>query len=155
MESLQNCPVCWNCINVNSKDYCVTECNHIFHLSCFAKNIACQNYNCPICRKPIIESEKNIQENEVYQEEPPVELSPPNTDGSENDTSENENEIYRKIESHLIDNNIHFRSLVELICFLEHEEFESKSEFQKEADYIFGKFRQIINSTDPALINQN
>lgn len=145
----QNCPVCWNPIDFQSNNFCITECNHSFHLSCFAKSIACKNYNCPICRALIIEQ----NEDEEEEEEANVNEVGEEQEADQFDEQNTENifitgEILNKLENHLQYSDINYKNLIELICYLEHEEFEDKTEYQMQADFIFGKFRQILNSID-------
>lgn len=163
MATNESCPVCWNPIIINSKNYCITECNHVYHLSCFAKCIACKNYKCPLCRHEIIKPEDHIfspsedNEDNSFPNNPPDELQPGESTATNinNLTEQNnsiEQNVIKKIESHLQENQINFLNLIELVCYLEHEEFENKLEYQSNADFIFGKFRQVINSIDPTTI---
>lgn len=150
----QNCPVCWNSIDFQSNNFCITACNHSFHLSCFAKSIACKNYNCPICRALIIEhNDVNMltrpEEEEDIENEAGVENEADQSDISNTETNFITGDILNKLENHLHYSDINYKNLIELICYLEHEEFEDKIEFQIQADFIFGKFRQILNSADP------
>ena len=58
MSSNEKCPICLEFIN-ETKDYCVTNCKHLFHLSCILKTI---NRKCPLCRSKIEEhSEENYK----------------------------------------------------------------------------------------------
>ena len=163
MTTNEACPICWEPILINSNNFCITECNHVYHLSCFAKCIACKNYLCPLCRHEIIKPEdylfsqsndNDIDDNNVPND-PPEEIIPGESldyDSSMQRNNSNESNIINKIETHLQDHDINFLNLIELVCYLEHEEFESKSEYQTKADFIFGKFRQVINTHDPASI---
>lgn len=156
-----SCPVCWNTINPDSNNYCITECNHSFHLSCFSKSIACKNYNCPICRATIIDKNElvSLQSEESEDEEESEAGEEEEADQSDNVVNNQSNILLRdtlnKLENHLQISNIKFKNLIELICFLEHEEFENKTEFQLQADFIYGKFRQVLNTIDPRVFITN
>jgi hypothetical protein len=67
------CVVCLDSIDFTLNNYCVTSCNHSFHLNCLllTKN------NCPICKIELINDEENInnnnyndndEENNLYQD---------------------------------------------------------------------------------------
>ena len=44
------CSICLNSIDDTSKNIIKTECNHIFHSSCFLQNVAFNGFDCPNCR---------------------------------------------------------------------------------------------------------
>ena len=64
------CSICYNDIlNVNKV---VTECNHTFHFSCLLKNFKnnlSTGEQCPLCRKPFLQSSSNNNSNTYI---PPV-----------------------------------------------------------------------------------
>ena len=61
------CSICYNDIlNVNKV---VTECNHTFHFSCLLKNFKnnlSTGENCPLCRKPFLQSSSNNNNSNTY-----------------------------------------------------------------------------------------
>ena len=53
------CVVCLDCIDFSLNNYCVTSCNHSFHLNCLllTKN------NCPICKIELIDNDyENVRQ---------------------------------------------------------------------------------------------
>jgi hypothetical protein len=59
------CVVCLDTIDFSLNNYCVTTCNHSFHLNCLliTKN------NCPICKIQLIgDEEDNSQENNIEED---------------------------------------------------------------------------------------
>ena len=59
------CVVCLDSIDFNLNNYCVTTCNHSFHLNCLllTKN------NCPICKIQLIEDEEDyMQKNNIEED---------------------------------------------------------------------------------------
>lgn len=61
------CSICYNDIlNVNKV---VTECNHTFHFSCLLKNFknnSSTGEQCPLCRKPFLQSSSNNNNSNTY-----------------------------------------------------------------------------------------
>lgn len=61
------CSICLEELN----NYCITNCNHKYHLDCLNKSIKI-NYNCPLCRKLIksidnkLISSRNSKKNTYY-----------------------------------------------------------------------------------------
>ena len=52
------CAICLECINPG-KNCCVTDCGHKFHTNCLLKNCEKNNFNCPMCRHVMVESNNN------------------------------------------------------------------------------------------------
>ena len=53
VEDEISCPICF--LNIETKDVCVTECNHKYHLSCLLKSLEIHN-SCPLCRRQVKET---------------------------------------------------------------------------------------------------
>lgn len=56
------CAICLECINPG-KNCCVTDCGHKFHTNCLLKNCEKNNFNCPMCRHTMVESNNNNAHN--------------------------------------------------------------------------------------------
>ena len=77
------CVVCLDSIDFTLNNYCVTSCNHSFHLNCLllTKN------NCPICKIELINDEENINNNNDNDEE----------NINNNNDNDEENNLYQDI----------------------------------------------------------
>lgn len=62
------CPICMEAIS--QQNCCITECGHSFHSSCIFKNFT-TSFNCPMCRKELIEQpeEEESDDEEEYETE--------------------------------------------------------------------------------------
>lgn len=63
----QTCSICLDNLNQQKGNYLKLKCKHDFHFSCIFQLIATNtdyNNNCPMCRKPIIYIDTDIQINE-------------------------------------------------------------------------------------------
>jgi hypothetical protein len=56
------CAICLECVNPE-KNCCVTDCGHKFHTNCLLKNCEKNNFNCPMCRHVMVESNNNNAHN--------------------------------------------------------------------------------------------
>jgi hypothetical protein len=68
------CSICLNNIDDISKNIIKTECNHIFHSTCFLQNVAFNGFDCPNCRnvlanKPDSSNDKEEQDDEDQEDE--------------------------------------------------------------------------------------
>ena len=63
-EEEENCPICLS--HIDSKDVCVTECNHKFHLKCILQSTAKTwgNSNCPLCRNILLPQNTHLGSSE-------------------------------------------------------------------------------------------
>lgn len=59
------CAICLECINPG-KNCCVTDCGHKFHTNCLLKNCEKNNFNCPMCRHAMVESNNNNNNNNIH-----------------------------------------------------------------------------------------
>jgi hypothetical protein len=49
--------------SISQQNCCITECGHSFHSSCIFKNFT-TSFNCPMCRKELIEQPEDDEESE-------------------------------------------------------------------------------------------
>lgn len=50
---------CSICLTSTNKPKCITNCGHLFHISCLKKWLKV-NHTCPICRNPLVDKHENI-----------------------------------------------------------------------------------------------
>ncbi len=53
-----NCTVCLEPIDTSQNNYCVSQCNHLFHLDCLL-TVSKNNFKCPICNGDLAEQTNN------------------------------------------------------------------------------------------------
>ncbi len=59
------CAICLECVNPE-KNCSITDCGHKFHTNCLLKNCEKNNFNCPMCRHVMVESNNNNNNNNIY-----------------------------------------------------------------------------------------
>lgn len=89
MENSSDCPICYE--KINDTNVIVTECEHKFHANCLLKNIRFNGYNCPYCRKNMVDNSNNVDKYTLVSVEDLPDLI---SDSENNDDSESlESEI--------------------------------------------------------------
>lgn len=63
------CSICLNDIDDTSKNIIKTECNHIFHSTCFLQNVAFNGFDCPNCRNVLANKPEPEQDDEEDEDE--------------------------------------------------------------------------------------
>ncbi len=58
-----NCTVCLEPIDRSQNNYCVSQCNHSFHLDCLL-TVSKNSFKCPICKNDLAEQEEDFYEQE-------------------------------------------------------------------------------------------
>jgi|LakMenEpi03Aug12_release.lakeMendotaPanAssembly.Ray.scaffolds.fasta_scaffold268551_1 hypothetical protein len=59
-HNLHTCAICLDEVLISGANMCITECMHVFHLSCFLQNREF-NTTCPMCRADILIAQQNDQ----------------------------------------------------------------------------------------------
>ena len=63
------CSICLINIDDTSKNIIKTDCNHIFHSSCFLQNVAFNGFDCPNCRNVLANKPDSSEHDEDEQDE--------------------------------------------------------------------------------------
>jgi len=114
LPNSQTCAICLEELLIPSINSCITECAHVFHLTCILKNRE-HNTRCPICRKDIQPEQEqmvNISPEPIIDSNYPYE-----------DVYLNRNEIFIEISNGMrLDSDI--RDIVSCVGDMENNQFE-------------------------------
>lgn len=85
------CSICLNSIDDTSNNIIKTECNHIFHSSCFLQNVAFNGFDCPNCRNVLANKPDSSEQDEDEDEE---QEEDDEDDEDEEQEEQDEDELY-------------------------------------------------------------
>jgi len=181
---MSECPICMECIEMNSKNCVVTECGHTFHTKCLMTSVAHIGFGCPYCRTsmtdqaPLEEEEEyeEDEEDEVFEEE-----REEDTDYGENmddyclrgmrwmfqsaagepinDFDEDENELLTpgEIATKLVASGVTMEQLVSAML-MDHDEYFNqrmfRESYQRSSRQVYDKVRRVIDEHDVLLTTQ-
>ena len=77
------CSICLNSIDDTTNNIIKTECNHIFHSSCFLQNVAFNGFDCPNCRNVLANKPNSSEQDDDEQD-----------DDEQDEDEHNEDELY-------------------------------------------------------------
>ena len=81
------CSICLNSIDDTTNNIIKTECNHIFHSSCFLQNVAFNGFDCPNCRNVLANKPNSSEQDDDEQDDD-------EQDEDEDEDEHNEDELY-------------------------------------------------------------
>jgi hypothetical protein len=79
------CSLCLINIDDTSKNIIKTDCNHVFHSSCFLQNVAFNGFDCPNCRNVLANKPDSSEQDEDEDED---------DEDDDEDEQEDEDELY-------------------------------------------------------------
>jgi L-lysine 2,3-aminomutase len=153
IESSIECPICMDNIDLN-KNYVITDCGHKFHTNCLLTNISQNGFSCPYCRDIMLDSIKDIDDEDNIDEDNINEENyinqSPNIEEDDLIISKPPIEyIVQKLVSH----NITMEKLVKVLL-RDHDEYDNEdNEFELIDDEVWENLRIIITNYSEDLNN--
>ena len=88
------CSICLNSIDDTSNNIIKTECNHIFHSSCFLQNVAFNGFDCPNCRNVLANKPDSSDQYNYDDEDEENDEDDENDEDNEQNEDQEEDELY-------------------------------------------------------------
>jgi len=178
MSAQIDCPICMDSIEFN-KNCVTTECGHCFHASCLMTSVAHNGFGCPYCRTTMAEEVKDDESTEYESVDEDDEDDEDalrgfrfffnNLNGEEHDQDDVDEEIANEeleqenaaeeqdpnvpstafVAQKLREQGVTFEQLVNMICNLDHEEYNEDEAAERFNDELFGKIRIVVSNYQP------
>lgn len=55
VDTRADCPICYEALNSQGRNFIKTECGHDFHANCLMMSVRSSGFNCPYCRTMMVE----------------------------------------------------------------------------------------------------